>query len=90
MAQKRYKKAEFFHEPGSDSDDVEEDGRGRERAEQIYGRDYITLKNNQAKNKQENEESLLEYYTTEKYKDYLSKLRPSQRQISSKNNQEYR
>ena len=90
MAQKRYKKAEIFHESGSESDDVQEDGRGKERAEQVYGHDYITLKTNQGKSKQENEESLLEYYTTEKYKDYLSKLKPNTKQISSKNNQEYK
>jgi hypothetical protein len=90
MTEKRYKKGEIFHEDGSDSSEPEEEGRGRERVEQIFARDYITLKNRQHKVKQENEESLLEYYTTEKYREYLSTVKGSGKAINSRNNQEYR
>lgn len=39
-------------------------------------RDYITLKNRVAKAKQEGEEELLEYYTTEKFNEYFKTLNP--------------
>jgi hypothetical protein len=73
MAHRKYKKGEIFHEDGSDSEiEVEESvKRSRYEGEQLLVRDYITLKMRHAKTPQELEESLLDYYTTEKYNKYL-------------------
>lgn len=55
---------------------VFEEDASEDEEEPTHARDYITLKNRANKQKLENEEGLLEYYTTEKYNDYFRTLAP--------------
>jgi hypothetical protein len=94
MAQRRFKKGEIYHEDESDSvseeEELEPKGKEKEKEreqEQFFARDYITLKNRQSRVKQDNDESLLEYYTNEKYREYLARLKPAK---SVGGGQEYR
>lgn len=54
MAQRRSKKGEIFHEDGSDSSSSDDPKRPA-RPEQLFGRDYISLKSKHSKVRLENE-----------------------------------
>ena len=54
-----------------------------QKQEQTYAKDYISLKNKTYKSKLDNQESLLTYYTSEKYNEYFTELSSQKAKVSN-------